>query len=68
MSVEFFNAYVERLIKEVTELTKNRLLLETQLQMTEKVNADLLTKIKELEDKVNIDTSTKKVVSKKDTF
>ena len=37
MDNEFVNAYIEKVTNEVTELTKTRLLLETQLQMANKV-------------------------------
>lgn len=49
MQIEFVNAYIERLIKEVGELTKNRLLLETQLFMAEKANAELAAKLDKYE-------------------
>lgn len=49
MNVEFVNAYIERLVKEVQEGTKTRLLLETQITMFEKVNADLLAKLDKYE-------------------
>ena len=49
MDNEFVNAYIERVINEVAELTKTRLLLETQLQMAQKVNTDLQKKIERLE-------------------
>jgi hypothetical protein len=52
MQVEFVNAYIERLVKEVGELHKTRLLLETQLLVTEKINADLLEKIAQHEQKL----------------
>ena len=51
MQVEFVNAYIERLVKEVGELHKTRLLLETQLLVTEKFNVDLSEKIAQLEQK-----------------
>jgi hypothetical protein len=49
MNVEFVNAYIERLVKEVQEGTKTRLLLETQISMMEKANADLLAKVDKYE-------------------
>lgn len=49
MNVEFVNAYIERLVKEVQEVTKTRLLLETQILMLEKVNTDLLAKVDKYE-------------------
>lgn len=67
MNVEFVNAYIERLVKEVQEVTKTRLLLETQIIMLEKVNTDLLAKVDKYEkaeekaakkSKKEVDTST----------
>lgn len=49
MNVEFVNAYIERLIIEVQELTKTKLLNETQIKVMERVNRDLLDKIEKLE-------------------
>lgn len=49
MNVEFVNAYIERLIIEVQELTKTKLLNETQIRVMEKVNKDLLIRIEKLE-------------------
>jgi hypothetical protein len=45
MTPEFLNLYIERLLQEITELTKNRLLLETQLKYTEQFNTDLTNQI-----------------------
>lgn len=47
--IEFVNAYIERLIKEIEELTKNRLLIETRLTLTERANVELSQKIEDLE-------------------
>lgn len=71
MNPEIFNLYIARLIKEIEELTKNRLLIETQLQYTEKLNADAQTRIKQLEEQ--IEKQTKKINKKEvntsvDTF
>lgn len=63
MSVEFVNAYIERLVHEVQELTKTRLLNEAKMALLEKINADLLEKIEKLEEK-NIKKKPKEV----DTF
>jgi len=56
MNPEIINLYIERLLKEVEELTKNRLLIETQLKYTEMINGNLQQKLKEVEaqfDKLN---------------
>lgn len=39
MNADIMNLYVQRLLNEVGELTKTRLLLETQLQYNEAVSA-----------------------------
>lgn len=49
MNAELINFYIESLLKEVSEGVKSRILLETQLKYTEMVNAQLQTKISELE-------------------
>lgn len=41
MNPEIVNIYIEKLLNEVVEGTKSRILLETQLKYTEKLNADL---------------------------
>jgi cell division protein FtsB len=52
MDVEFVNAYIERLIQEVGELTKTRLLNEARLKYMESVNAKLLQQIQDLEKQI----------------
>jgi phage-related minor tail protein len=52
MDVEFVNAYIERLVKEVEELTKTRLLNEARLKYMESVNTKLLQQIQDLEKQV----------------
>jgi hypothetical protein len=64
MNPELINMYIERLLNEIQEATKNRLLLETQLKFTEKINSDFLTKIKELE--TQIEKQSKKTSRKSD--
>lgn len=59
MSAEFVNLYIERLIREIMELTKSKLLLETQLLMSEKTNQDLSAKVTELESSLEKKPSTK---------
>jgi len=70
MNPEIINMYIERLIKEIEELTKARLLIETQLQYTEKMNADLQTKLKQTEDQLEKQSKklNKKEVTTSDTF
>jgi hypothetical protein len=52
MDVEFVNAYIERLVQEVGELTKTRLLNEARLKYMESVNAKLLQQVQDLEKQV----------------
>lgn len=66
MQVEFVNAYIERLVKEVGELTKNRLLLETQLIIAEKTNIELNERLNKYEQQA-VDTAVKKSLVKKDS-
>ncbi len=67
MQIEFVNAYIERLVREVGELTKNRLLLETQLMIAEKSNLELTEKVSQLEqtlEKQNSAEPVKKTAAK----
>lgn len=41
MSEQFANYYIERLVSEITELNKNRFIIETQLKCTEETNSNL---------------------------
>lgn len=52
MEVEFVNAYIERLVTEIGELTKSKLLNDARLKYLESVNNKLLQKIEELEKQV----------------
>ncbi len=52
MNPEIVNMYIERLLQEIQELTKNRLLVETQLRYTERMNAEFQNKINQLEQQV----------------
>jgi hypothetical protein len=52
MNTEIFNLYVEQLLNEVTEGTKSRILLQTQLKYTESLNANLSARIKQLESQI----------------
>ncbi len=53
MDNEFMNAYVERLIGEIVDLTKHRMLIDTKMIFTEKMNQALVQRVQELEAKVN---------------
>jgi hypothetical protein len=62
MNPDLVNIYITRILKEIEELTKNRLLIETQLQYTESLNVNLNKKITELE--LQIDKQSKKINKK----
>ena len=53
MEVEFVNAYIERMIQEIVELTKSRLLNDARLSYIESVNKKLILKIEELESQID---------------
>ena len=66
MNTELINLYVDKLLKEIGELTKTRLLLEAQLQYTELINGELKKKNDDLQkqlDKLNNKKSSKKEVN-----
>lgn len=65
MNAELINLYIEKLLNEVGELTKTRLLLEVQLKYTEQLNADLKTKNELLEKQLQR-INNKKPASKKE--
>ena len=70
MNPDLVNIYIERLLNEVGEGVKTRILLETQLKYTEMMNIQLQTKINELEsqfEKLNKKKS-KEVNTSADTF
>ena len=49
MNPEIVNIYIEKLLNEVVEGTKSRILLETQLKYTEKLNAELQLQLNQLQ-------------------
>lgn len=49
MNPEIINMYIDRLIQEVGELTKTKLLMDTQLKYTEMLNKNLAERVAELE-------------------
>lgn len=49
MGQEFVNAYIENLVKELGELLKIKVLLQTQLEIQQKLTADLQQRLTELE-------------------
>lgn len=52
MNPEIVNIYIERLLNEVTEGVKARILLETQLKYTEMMNAQLQSNLKDAESQI----------------
>ena len=65
MNPEIVNIYIERLLNEVTEGVKSRILLETQLKYTEKLNADLQLELKQLQ--IQQEKQNKKIKKEIDT-
>jgi hypothetical protein len=65
MDVEFVNAYIERLVQEVGELTKSKLLNDARLKYMESVNTKLLQKVEDLEKQV--EKQSKKKTKEVDT-
>lgn len=52
MNPDLVNLYIEQLLQEISEGAKSRILLQTQLRYTERINAQLQTKISALESQV----------------
>ena len=70
MNPEIVNLYIERLLQEIDQLTKNKMLIETQMKYTQMQNAELqasLEKLK-LEAEKQAKRSNKKEVNTSDTF
>jgi len=63
MDVEFVNVYIEKLINEITELTKTKILLDSQLAIASKTVASLKAENEKLQNTIN-----KKSSKKEDTF
>ena len=49
MNPDLVNIYIEKLLNEIGELTKTRILLDTQLRYNEILNVQSQNKLKELE-------------------
>lgn len=62
MGPEFVNAYVNKLLNEIQELVKTKLLLQTQLEITENINSKLSQEL----DKYQKQEESKKKTIKKD--
>lgn len=70
MDPEIVNMYIERLLQEVSEGAKSRILLETRLKYTESINANLSGRIEQLESQIEKQNKkiTKKEVNTSDNF
>jgi len=69
MDPEIVNIYIERLLNEVAEGAKSRILLETRLKYAESINNNLSVRIKELEEQIEKQNKRKqKEVNTSDTF
>jgi CII-binding regulator of phage lambda lysogenization HflD len=70
MDPEIVNIYIERLLNEVAEGAKSRILLETRLKYTESINVNLSGRIQQLEAQLEKQNKkiTKKEVNTSDTF
>lgn len=53
MGPEFYNLYVEKLVSEVGELNKTKIIMSAQISWLEKVNADLNDKLVAAEERLN---------------
>jgi hypothetical protein len=53
MDAEFINVYIEKLVNELTELTKTRLLLETQLVIASRTVTSLTSENEKLQASLN---------------
>lgn len=70
MDPEIVNIYIERLLNEVAEGAKSRILLETRLKYAESINVNLTARIQQLEAQLEKQNKkiTKKEVNTSDTF
>lgn len=63
MNPDLINLYIEQLLIEIGESAKSRVLLQTQLKYTERVNAQFQAKVAELESL--LEAQTEKLNKKK---
>ena len=69
MNPDLVNIYIERLLHEVGELTKTRILLDTQLKYTEMLNANLQRQLAEVQTQIEkLNKKKSKEVNTSDTF
>lgn len=67
MEPEIINIYIEKLLAEVGEAAKSRVLLDTQLKYTQTINQNLSQKIQELEAQIQTLSSQIEKQNKKKT-
>ena len=69
MNPDLVNIYIERLLNEVGELTKTRILLDTQLKYTEMLNVNLQRQLAETQTQIEkLNKKKSKEVNTSDTF
>jgi len=69
MNPDLVNIYIERLLNEVGEGVKVRILLETQLKYTEMLNANLQQQLSESQSQIEkLNKKKSKEVNTSDTF
>ena len=69
MNPDLVNIYIDRLLNEVGELTKTRILLDTQLKYTEMLNVNLQRQLAETQTQIDkLNKKKSKEVNTSDTF
>lgn len=69
MNPDLVNLYIEQLLQEISEGAKTRILLQTQLKYTERMNAQLNQRVIELESQLEkLNKKKSKEVQTSDQF
>ena len=66
MGPEFVNAYIDNMTKELGELLKIKILLQTQLELQQKITAELQQRLADLEK--TVEKTAKKTKKDDSTF
>ena len=66
MSPEVINLYIEKLLNEINELTKSKLLISTQNAYLEMINASLHDQLREANEKLEVSLNKKASKPKED--
>jgi regulator of replication initiation timing len=66
MSPEVINLYIEKLLNEINELTKSKLLISTQNAYLEMINASLHDQLREANEKLEANLNKKASKPKED--